>query len=188
MDMDKELNCSEGARMLIERMQTHPDDFKPQGRFYWIAEKLRGVSPKGQNELSERDWHALQDAFDKAVLEPWLTETVVDEIFNGDKRREEEQKAYAQKSGTYTANLAASMAATRNHITANMLAGSGFSDPRALLQGGVYNPAQGQAMWNGSVPDPTQGQIVYLDNNGKELTLWQRINQQLKQLKKSATA
>lgn len=184
--MSEELNCSEGARMLIERMQTHPDDFKPQGRFYWIAEKLRGVSPKGQNELSERDWHALQGAFDKAVLEPWLTEMVVDEIFNGDRRREEEQKAYAQTSGTYTANLAASMMNTKNQLAANMI--SGFRDPRALLQGGVYNPAQGQAMWNGSVPDSTQGQIVYLDNNKKELTLWQRINQQLKQLKKSATA
>lgn len=147
MDMDKELNCSEGARMLIERMQSHPDDFKPGGRFYWVAEKLRGVSPKGQNELSERDWHALQDAFDKAVLEPWLTETVVDEIFNGDKRREEEQKAYTQTSSAYSQRLGQSMMNTKNQIAANML--SGFHDPRLMWPGGVppQNPAQGQVLW-----------------------------------------
>lgn len=153
MDMDKELNCSEGARMLIERMQTHPDDFKQRGRFFWVAEKIQRLSPIGLNEMSERDWNALRDAFGKTILEPWLTETVVDEIFNGEKRREEEQKAYAQISGTYTANLAASMNATQQQIAANML--SGFHDPRNTYGNAISNPAQGQ------ISNPALGQIVW---------------------------
>lgn len=144
MDMDKELNCSEGARMLIERMQTHPKDFKAGGRFYWIVEKLRGLAPRGQNEVSERDWQALHEALDKSILEPWLTETVVDEIFNGEKRRAEEQQ---NTTNAYTANLAKSMMNTKNQIASNML--SGFHDPRLMWPGGAppQNPAQGQVLW-----------------------------------------
>ena len=175
MDMDKELNCSEGARMLIERMQTHPKDFKHDGRFARITDHILGKLPVGFSDLSDRDDDALSAAYDKYILEPNLTEYVVDEIFNGEKRREEEQKAYAQLSGTYTANLAASMTATKNQMAAN------------VLQGGVYNPEQG-LMWNGSVPDPALWPVEHLDNDGKKLTLWQRINRQLNQLKKSATA
>ena len=185
--MSEELNCSEGARMLIERMQTHPKDFKHDGRFARITDHILGKLPVGFSDLSDRDDTALSAAYDKYILEPNLTEYVVDEIFNGEKRREEEQKAYAQTSSTYTANLARGMVGTKNQLAANTL--SGFHDPRLMWPAGAPSqiPAQG-VMWNGSVPDPTQGQIEYLDNNGKERTLWQRINQQLNQLKKSATA
>jgi hypothetical protein len=140
--MSEELNCSEGARMLIERMQTHLDEFKVGGRFYWITEKMRGNAPRGHNELSDRDAVALTAAIDQYILEPWLTETVVDEIFNGDKRREEE-KQNALKG--YTANLAASMMASQNQIASGML--GTWSDPRMALQGGLVNPAQGQVLW-----------------------------------------
>ena len=145
MDMDKELNCSEGARMLIERMQTHPDDFKQRGRFFWVAEKIQRLSPIGLNEMSERDWNALRDAFGKTILEPWLTETVVDEIFNGDTRREEEQQAYAHVSGTYSQRLGQSMMGTKNQLAANMI--SGYSDPRNTYGNAISNPAQGQIVW-----------------------------------------
>jgi hypothetical protein len=147
MDMDKELNCSEGARMLIERMQTHPDDFKQRGRFFWVAEKIQRLSPIGLNEMSERDWNALRDAFGKTILEPWLTETVVDEIFNGEKRREEEQKAYAQTSSAYSQRLAQSMMGTKNQMATGLLVGSGFSDPRNTYGNAISNPAQGQVLW-----------------------------------------
>jgi hypothetical protein len=142
MDMDKELNCSEGARMLIERMQTHPDDFKRNGRFIKISDQILGNIPAGYSELSDRDDTALTAAFEKYILEPTLTEYVVDEIFNGDKRREEE-KQNALKG--YTANLAASMMASQNQIASGML--GTWSDPRMALQGGLVNPAQGQVLW-----------------------------------------
>jgi hypothetical protein len=141
-EMAEELNCSEGARMLIERMQTHPDDFKVGGRFYWVTEKLNAGAPRGYNEMSERDMAALTAAIGQYIREPWLTETVVDEIFNGDKRRAEDQ----QNIGSlYTANLAASMQSTKNQIAAGML--SGFSDPRNIYGNALSNPAQGQQLW-----------------------------------------
>ena len=142
MDMDEELNCSEGARMLIERMQTHPKDFKVDGRFARITDSILGKLPVGFSDLSDRDTTALSEAYDKYILEPQLTEFVVDEIFNGEKRREEEMK---NATNLYTANLAKSMALTKNQLAGNML--SGFTDSRTVWQSGVHNPAQGQAVW-----------------------------------------
>jgi hypothetical protein len=142
MDMDKELNCSEGARMLIERMQSHPKDFKYEGRFSRITDQILGKVPVGFSELSDRDKDALTAAFQKYIMEPTLTEYVVDEIFNGDKRREEE-KQNALKG--YTANLAASIMASQNQIASGRL--GTWSDPRMALQGGLVNPAQGQQLW-----------------------------------------
>jgi len=127
--MSEELNCSEGARMLIERMQTHPKDFKADGRFARITDQILGKLPVGFSDLSDRDDTALSEAFGKYILEPRLTEFVVDEIFNGDRRRAEEQRAQADK---YTQSLAASMAATKNQMAASLMS-AGFSDPRMLL-------------------------------------------------------
>ena len=144
MDMDKELDCSEGARMLIERMQTHPKDFKFEGRFSRIVDHILGKVPVGFNDLSDRDDTALSAAYDKYILEPQLTEFVVDEIFNGEKRRAEEQ---AKIGSAYSQQLGQSMMNTKNQIAANML--SGYNDPRLMWPGGVppQNPAQGQVLW-----------------------------------------
>ncbi len=92
MDMEQELNCSEGARMLIERMQSHPQEFKYNGRFSRIVDQILGKVPAGFSELSDRDDDALTAAFEKYIMEPSLTEYVVDEIFNGEKRRQDEQE------------------------------------------------------------------------------------------------
>ena len=144
MDMDKELDCSEGARMLIERMQSHPKDFKFEGRFSRIVDHILGKVPVGFNDLSDRDDTALSAAYDKYILEPQLTEFVVDEIFNGEKRRAEEQ---AKIGSAYSQQLGQSMMNTKNQIASNML--SGFHDPRLMWPGGVppQNPAQGQVLW-----------------------------------------
>lgn len=144
--MTEELNCSEGARMLIERMQTHPQDFKHGGRFRWVFEKTMGLTPKGHYEISDRDDDALTAAMEKYILEPWLTETVVDEIFNGDRLRQEQKEREQQDlNARYANSLAASMASTKNHLAAGMF--TGFSDPRVMSPGGVFNPAQGQVLW-----------------------------------------
>lgn len=146
--MSEELNCSEGARMLIERMQTHPKDFKHDGRFARIVDHILGKLPVGFSDLSDRDDDALSAAYDKYILEPRLTEYVVDEIFNGDKRRAEEQ---ARVSAEYNAKLAATMAATKNQMASTILTGTGgWNDPRMLLQNNAaIQPGQMTAISNG---------------------------------------
>jgi hypothetical protein len=144
MDMDKELNCSEGARMLIERMQSHPKDFKYEGRFSRIVDQILGKVPVGFSELSNRDMSALTIAFQKYIMEPSLTEYVVDEIFNGDKRREEQQEQQNLAS-QYTSALAASIQTTKNTLVSNIL--SGVADPRNTYGNAIYNPAQGKQLW-----------------------------------------
>lgn len=132
--MSEELNCSDGARMLIERMQSHPQEFKSNGRFSRIVDQILGNVPAGFCELSDRDDDALTAAFDKYILEPNLTEYVVDEIFNGEKRRQEEQEMQQREViARYTSSLAASMATTKHTITSNLLA-AGINNPQAMLQ------------------------------------------------------
>jgi len=132
--MSEELNCSEGARMLIDRMQTHPQEFKYNGRFMKIVDQILGKVPVGFSELSDRDDDALTAAYEKYILEPHLTEYVVDEIFNGEKRRKEEQEMQQQEvQARYSRSLAANMAATQHTITSNLLA-AGINNPQALMQ------------------------------------------------------
>ena len=141
--MSEELNCSEGARMLIERMQTHPKDFKADGRFARIADQILGKLPVGFSDLSDRDDTALNEAYGKYILEPRLTEYVVDEIFNGDRRRAEEQRA---QSDRYAQSLAASMMATKNAVSSNAILGAhglGTSAVNAAQQGSIMSISNG---------------------------------------------
>lgn len=168
--MSEELNCSEGARMLIERMQTHPKDFKADGRFARITDSILGKLPVGFSDLSDRDDDALSAAYDKYILEPQLTEYVVDEIFNGAKRREEELKEYSSK---YAHGLAASMMNTKNQLAAN------------VLQGGVYNPAQGQAGWGTTAIQPgTLTAVSRFDENKSLREIGDKILAKLKRKRK----
>jgi hypothetical protein len=59
---------------------------------------------------------------------------VVDEIFNGEKRRQEEQEMQQREiQARYSKSLAASMASTKNAVSSGIFSGS-WSDPRAMLQ------------------------------------------------------
>ena len=73
----EELNMSEGARMLIERMKTHPEEFEENGRFRFM---LSGVG----TYRSKRDREALENAYDILIGEPKFTQEVFTMIFNQD--------------------------------------------------------------------------------------------------------
>jgi len=79
---------SEGARMLIERMKTHPEEFSRTGRFHHIFE--------GTGPLSLRDEQALLKARDLLVIEPTFTEIVYGMIFNKDEYNYKYVKAQGQ--------------------------------------------------------------------------------------------
>jgi hypothetical protein len=63
MTQTHELDCSDAAKMLIERMQTNPEEFdSPRGKFGRVLE----------NTYSERDKKAITKAHDLHIKEPRL--------------------------------------------------------------------------------------------------------------------
>lgn len=146
--------------MLIERMQSHPKEFKRDGRFSRIVDQILGNVPAGFCELSDRDDDALTAAFEKYIMEPALTEYVVDEIFNGERRRQEEQEMQQREIlARYTNSLAASMAATKNAVSSSVIAG-GWSDPRVALQSSIH-PLQN------STTSIQPGMITHVQSQGQ---------------------
>ena len=66
--MTQEMDCSDAARMLIERMQTHPEDFGYGGKLYQMYEN---------KHASARDGEALYKAYDLYIKEPALMASVL---------------------------------------------------------------------------------------------------------------
>jgi hypothetical protein len=62
------LDCSDGAKMLIERMQTNPEDFNYGGKLYKVMD---------QSHMSARDMRAFSDAHDLYIKEPALMGSVL---------------------------------------------------------------------------------------------------------------
>lgn len=62
--MTQELNCSDAAKMLIERMKTHPEDFEPDGRFWGVMKHIIEESGVGgpMSIMSKRDLEAVTAA------------------------------------------------------------------------------------------------------------------------------
>ena len=63
-----ELDCSAGAKMMIERMQTNPEDFGIGGKLYRVYENHR---------MSVRDKKAVGDAYGEYIIEPQLMAAVL---------------------------------------------------------------------------------------------------------------
>lgn len=80
--MTDELNCSDGAKMLIERMKTHPDEFKHNGRWSNIINQVMDVRKGhvGTNHVSRRDMNAIFDAYETHIMEHKLTERIIEEL------------------------------------------------------------------------------------------------------------
>lgn len=82
--MTQELNCSDAAKMLIERMATHPDDFKTGERFWRVMQIINGESDMGfEPVMSKRDIDALttaaQQLFEATFMEYVLHKLLVKE-------------------------------------------------------------------------------------------------------------
>jgi len=68
MTTTHELDCSDAAKMLIQRMQTNPEDFDYGGKLYRMAE---------QAQMSARDKKACSAAHDEYIKEPRLMAEVL---------------------------------------------------------------------------------------------------------------
>lgn len=81
------MDCSLGAKMLIERMETHPEEFYENGRFAELVDyishagtKLYGTNPPLRDLLSDRDFAALKQALE-SVREHRLHKEVTAAVF-----------------------------------------------------------------------------------------------------------
>lgn len=83
--MTQELNCSDAAKMLIERMATHPEDFEPDGRFWGVMKHIIEESGVGgpMSIMSKRDLEAVtaaaQQLHENKLMEYVLHKLLVNE-------------------------------------------------------------------------------------------------------------
>lgn len=89
--MSEELNCSDGAKMLIERMQTHPQEFKfgsntKFGRMLVTAREVMRGEPR---DMSKRDAEALVKAAEAYLFEAWLAEDVITQLMPPERKKVE---------------------------------------------------------------------------------------------------
>ena len=102
-----ELNCSDGAKMLIERMQSNPEEFEHTHDARWrdILDCARTVVDDDDHSqiLSKRDAKAIMAAYDTHILEARLAARIINELMEPKKRKEkrtmtqQEVYRYAQR-------------------------------------------------------------------------------------------
>ncbi len=100
--MTQKLNCSDGAKMLIERMQINPHEFWGHGSKWstvmsQVFSRMRGSS-ETHMMLTERDATALHDAFDKYIRESMLAEHVIKNIMTPQPERKQVEISNLGKS------------------------------------------------------------------------------------------
>lgn len=92
--MADDLNCSDGAKMLIERMQSNPEEFKNNydGRWRDILDAARNVANEDEygEVMSKRDAAAILTAYDAHILEPRLAERIIKELMEPKKSKQDE--------------------------------------------------------------------------------------------------
>lgn len=138
---------NDGVRILIERMETNPEDFEYGGRFSDIAETINEFCQDSNRTwfwfLSEEDKAALKRAWaDKAGRE--FSEHVMKTLFEEPKEKEDPYKyvkAQIKKSQvTQQAQIAQAKAlANSYHPAQNSVLGSGANGISGLGAQGVSN-------------------------------------------------
>lgn len=103
--MTQELNCSDGAKMLIERMQANPNEFWGSGSKWSTIMNQAFSRVRGASEthmvLTERDATALTTAYDMYVREPMLAELVIKQVMTpAPERKQVEVRNMGGASGS----------------------------------------------------------------------------------------
>jgi hypothetical protein len=125
-----ELDCSAGAKMMIERMQTNPEDFEVGGKLYRVYENHR---------MSVRDKKAVGDAYCQYIVEPQLMAAVLVALTAPEEEAGVDGKVKFKTQGRYT-TPAIDPRAIYGNVTANLEGARGF-DPNTLT---TYNTATQQ--------------------------------------------
>ena len=113
-----ELDCSAGAKMLIERMQTNPEDFEIGGKLHRVVYE--------NHRMSVRDKKAVGDAYGEYIVEPQLMVEVLTAL-TAQPEQEPEGTVKFKSQGRYAL-------------------GSGPNDPKMLY--GVPIKGEGQSIYD----------------------------------------
>jgi cytochrome c551/c552 len=117
----RQMDCSDGAKMLIDQMKEHPEEFRGYaGKFTAILDKAReAIQGLHRNVwMSKRDAEAILAAAETHLYEVWLAEDVLTAIMLP-KQEDEPNKVYATpvKAGLWQGAVPGSIYA--GHNTAN---------------------------------------------------------------------
>ena len=134
------LNCSDGAKMLIDRMADHPEEFEHYGRFsqYINMALIPNHMEMAYAGMTDEDAKAIRQAWTK-VNAPKFTEGIIKAIMSPPK----EEPTLLNKA---------------------KISAGGWTDPRAFYaqQNRIMNPAQNQLALQGlqlgniTVPKPEE--------------------------------
>lgn len=77
----QQMGCSDGAKMLIDQMKEHPEEFRGYaGKFASMLDMAQGVVRGAMRSMSKRDAHAIMAAAETHLFEVWLAEEVLTSI------------------------------------------------------------------------------------------------------------
>ena len=114
--MSEELNCSDGAKMLIDQMKEHPEEFRGYGKFTSIMDTARQAvqgTSMHVKMMSRRDAIAITGAAEEHLYEVWLAEDVLTKMMTPKQEekswgtttgRSSGKSVLSQMSGTAVAN------------------------------------------------------------------------------------
>jgi hypothetical protein len=124
-------DCSDGAKMLIEQMKLHPEEFKGYaGKFTNLLDTAREAS-QGMHRnvrMSARDATAILDAADEHLYEVWLAEDVLTMMMRPKEEPEKDVKYATPVKGGLWQGAVPNPVYTGNHITSNTMANIGSSN------------------------------------------------------------
>lgn len=74
----QQMDCSDGAKMLIDQMKEHPEEFKGfAGKFTHMLDTAAEVTRGNIRHMSKRDAAAIMAAAEEHLYEVWLAEEVL---------------------------------------------------------------------------------------------------------------
>lgn len=127
----QQLDCSDGAKMLIDQMKQHPEEFRPfAGKFTSILDMARETSQglSRSVKMSHRDAAAIMAAAETHLYEVWLAEDVLTNMMK--PKTNEKEEMYVKSSSKPIHGTIGNSFANHN-LTAST--STAFSDPGAQM-------------------------------------------------------
>lgn len=137
--------CSDGAKMLIDQMKEHPEEFKGfAGKFRDLLDTAAEVTRGNPRLMSQRDAVAIMAAAEEHLYEVWLAEEVLTKMMEPKPKESEYQRAYVGQG--LTANRAHGTALLNNPLYTESIQNAQMQQNLSRLQMEKYKYAVEQAM------------------------------------------